>query len=437
LSLLPGQVLRSDHLNNILRALREATSVISGLEVVPTSPASMNIIVKSGVAIIGGSLVSLGSDTQVPVPTADASYPRFDLVTLKSNGAIGYYVGTPEAAVAVDTAKPETYVKPKPPSTPAGELALAEVFVPAGATAIDKIIDRRIITTSMATQQVTLAPLTADPTLAEGKLWYRSDLDRLQLAVSSTAKREIPWGTINVDAHASRHADGGADEILSPLDLAAIPSPLTGKALDRNEVLKAIQQHKGVFWFNCHWIPANMVSNGVSGTGSITWEDVYATLNTGTTSFSYSYVYKAMGLGATWNKPRYLMLRVAFMTYTYQYAHLVSGRISDYTSSGNTARHIGFKLINGDLYGTVADGTTESTLLLTSLTAATAMTLETVFTPGVECRFYVDGVDKGAITTNLPSGTVDAFYLLYASIYNTEALNKYFRLIEVRVSQLE
>jgi hypothetical protein len=180
MSLALGQVLRSDHLNNILRALKEATSVISGLAVEPTSPASMNVTVKSGVAVIQGSVVSLASDTTVAISTPDPNYPRFDLITLKSTGAIGYYTGTAEAPVAIDTTKPETYVKPKPPTTPAGELALAEVFVPAGATAIDKIIDRRIITTSMATQQVTLAPLTADPTLIAGRMWFRSDLGRIR-----------------------------------------------------------------------------------------------------------------------------------------------------------------------------------------------------------------------------------------------------------------
>jgi len=150
--LLQGQVLRSDYINQIIRALQEATSVISGLNVEPTSPPSMNVIVRAGTAVIGGTVVSLASDTQIAISAPDATYPRFDLITLKSNGTIGYYTGTPEAPVAVDTAKPETYVKPKPPATPAGEVALAEVFVPAGATAIDKIIDRRIITNLNASQ---------------------------------------------------------------------------------------------------------------------------------------------------------------------------------------------------------------------------------------------------------------------------------------------
>jgi hypothetical protein len=112
----------------------------------------MNVIVRAGTAIINGTVVSLASDTQIAISAPDATYPRFDLITLKSDGTIGYYTGTPEAAVAVDTAKPETYVKPRPPTTPAGEVALAEVFVPAGATAIDKIIDRRIITNLNASQ---------------------------------------------------------------------------------------------------------------------------------------------------------------------------------------------------------------------------------------------------------------------------------------------
>jgi hypothetical protein len=179
MSLAPGQVLRSDHLNQILRALREATSVVSGLSVEPTSPASMNVVVRAGTAVINGAVVTLASDTTVAISTPDPTYPRFDLVTLKSTGAVGYYVGTPEAAVAVDLAKPETYVKPKPPSTPLGEVALAEVFVPAGATAIDKIIDRRIITTMAGFQTITLQGLTADPTLAAGKIWFRSDLSKI------------------------------------------------------------------------------------------------------------------------------------------------------------------------------------------------------------------------------------------------------------------
>jgi hypothetical protein len=184
-SLVSGQVLRSDHINQLLRALKEATSVISGLSVEPTSPTSMNVIVRAGTAIIGGTVVSLASDTTVAISTPDATYPRFDLITLKSTGAIGYYTGTAEAAVAVDTTKPETYVKPKPPTTPAGELALAEVFVPAGATAIDKIIDRRI-TTNLNASQMTGGVLALDriPTIP----YTKTDFADQALKTTSSVK---------------------------------------------------------------------------------------------------------------------------------------------------------------------------------------------------------------------------------------------------------
>jgi hypothetical protein len=140
----------------------------------------MSVIVRAGTAVIGGSIVTLAGDTAVAISAPDPTYPRFDLITLKGNGTIGYYTGIPDAPVAIDLTRPETYVKPKPPPTPAGEVALAEVFVPAGATAIDKIIDRRIVTASMATQQITLAPLTSDPALVAGRLWYRADLQRIR-----------------------------------------------------------------------------------------------------------------------------------------------------------------------------------------------------------------------------------------------------------------
>jgi len=66
---------------------------------------------------------------------------------------------------------------------------------------------------SITLDNETLASLTADPALAEGKAWYRSDLDRLQYGISDTAKREIPYGTIDVDAHQARHIAGGADPL--------------------------------------------------------------------------------------------------------------------------------------------------------------------------------------------------------------------------------
>ena len=139
---------------------------------------------------------------------------------------------------------------------------------------------------------------------------------------------------------------------------------------------------------------------------------------------------------SSWNKKRYFGVYVYFNTYSYQNIHVVTGR-SPLNGSANVSRHIGFKLINANLYGTVADGTTESTLLLETLSADGDRRLECILTPTVECRFYVNGVDKGAITTNLPIDTTDAEYDLFMASHNTEAISKTINIYESRTLQLE
>jgi hypothetical protein len=223
------------------------------------------------------------------------------------------------------------------------------------------------------------------------------------------------------------------------LNLARIPSPLTGKELDYDEVLKAIEKHLGVFWFNNHWLPSGKLYTQVSGSGAVSWTDYYVGLATGTTSGSYAAAYKqAYGLSGaySWAKKRFFGVYVYFNAYAAQYIHIVSGE-APLNASGNTYNHIGFKLIDANLYGTVADGTTEQTLLLETLTAAVYRRLECVFTPGVECRFYVDGVDKGALTLNLPSGTGVANRLFYAVAYNTAASSKILNVYEARTLQVQ
>lgn len=85
------------------------------------------------------------------------------------------------------------------------------------------------------------------------------------------------------------------------------------------------------------------------------------------------------------------------------------------------ARHVGFKIINNVLYATVANGTTESTLNLGTITPD-IYEYRAVFKSGVKALFYVDGVYKGEITTNLPTGLLGSvqFMLLYLKTLNAE-----------------
>ena len=95
-----------------------------------------------------------------------------------------------------------------------------------------------------------------------------------------------------------------------------------------------------------------------------------------------------------------------------------------------TREHVGFKVINNSLYGTVADGTTEADLLLQTITTDPYF-LECVFDPSIpECRFFVDDVDMGAITTNLPTAEWTGEYMLmYAGISNEVAADKRLSLV--------
>jgi len=206
-----------------------------------------------------------------------------------------------------------------------------------------------------------------------------------------------------------------------------------------NSILEKLQKHIGVWWFNNNWLPAGMIGNAVSGSGYFNWYAYAIISNTGATSGSYAQLYKdARGLSGanSWDKKRFFGARVYFVTYSAQNVHIVSGYCPT-TGAPNTNRHIGFKLIDGTLYGTVGNGATEATLEIETLTAAAWRRLECILTPGTECRFYVDRVDKGAITTNLPTGASDSNYMLCSTVHNTAAGNKYFYLYEARTFQEE
>jgi len=186
----------------------------------------------------------------------------------------------------------------------------------------------------------------------------------------------------------------------------------------------------GIFWWSM-FDSVDGYTPTVTGSASISAGAGGVSMATGTTSGSTGYFSKTPGAllaTATWAKVRRLKTKVYFGQVTNQDFWVVSGDIG-------TLRHVGFKVVNATLYGTVADGTTEATLSIETLTGTPTRMLEVVFTPGVEARFYVDGVDKGTITTNLPSGTAIAEYLFKVQFDNTAAENKIFSISEAMVLQ--
>jgi len=90
-----------------------------------------------------------------------------------------------------------------------------------------------------------------------------------------------------------------------------------------------------------------------------------------------------------------------------------------------TGRHVGFKIASGVLYGSVADGTTESTLNCGAVSGGVVYKLRVKYTAGSKAEFYVNDVLKGEITTNLPTGSTSAERILEAILQSTETGNKY------------
>jgi len=241
----------------------------------------------------------------------------------------------------------------------------------------------------------------------------------------------------------ARMPDGTLNYVLTAQGLGVDPvyaeappaPPPTG-----NQILERLQKHYGIWWFNDGWGFPDFLLTALTGTGGVDWLDDQLRPETGTTSLSSARVAKrAYGLARnlTWDRKRHIGISLRFSTISAQYIHIVAGGIEAASSSATTYHHIGFKLIDADLYATVANGTYENTFLLTTLTAATDLRLECILEPGVECRFWMNGTDMGALTAFLPTGVSYAAYLLHASVYNTEAASKFFSIYEYRFFEEE
>jgi len=127
-------------------------SVVSGLAVT-TDGTDLTLDVGQsaggGTATVGyssGSVdtVSLGSATTVTLTTADPDNPRKDVVYLDTGGTVQVETGVAEPAAPSGNTRFDTY-QPEPPLPSTTGTVLAEVYVAAGASAIESadIRDRR------------------------------------------------------------------------------------------------------------------------------------------------------------------------------------------------------------------------------------------------------------------------------------------------------
>lgn len=115
-------------------AIASISGVLVGCEVSASGLPDMNVDLNPGQVRSAGTLVVTNGGT-LTVAAADSTNPRFDLVLyLPETGAIEVVTGTPA-------------VKPKTGDINPGEVYIAQIYVPAGATAITNslIVDKRCI----------------------------------------------------------------------------------------------------------------------------------------------------------------------------------------------------------------------------------------------------------------------------------------------------
>jgi len=166
---------------------------------------------------------------------------------------------------------------------------------------------------------------------------------------------------------------------------------------------------------------------GLSGSGSVRVGADGAVLKTGTTLGSdahiardrYAKAYGKPFSGTNWDKNPRVLFWFHLATDTYQEAFVGIGRIPYKIPNGVC---MGFKIVNDKVYGCVADGVAESTVELWTITLWESHKWEARLTSGVKCEFWMDGVKKAEITTNLPSGKNDLGF--WFGIKNTAAEDK-------------
>lgn len=75
------------------------------------------------------------------------------------------------------------------------------------------------------------------------------------------------------------------------------------------------------------------------------------------------------------------------------------------TSGSVTNKHVAFLIDNTTIFGSCADGTTQSTSAITGITVTNWNNYRLVFTTASQAQFYVNGILKATVNTNLPTGT--------------------------------
>jgi hypothetical protein len=197
--------------------------------------------------------------------------------------------------------------------------------------------------------------------------------------------------------HKARHRVGGTDEL--ELDIAQL---LTGRP----------------FWhydgsITAGWIPA------VTGSGSTMQVPLVTQVRTNATSGSTARLYLT---SSAWGLSPIQYITYQYLTQFFDTADY-SGWIAVVRGASYPALNeekVGFRIENNKIYAHCANGSNNTEVDIYTLTGQPTLRLKVVSAPTAQ-KFYVDGVLKATITTNLP---VHEAYRPMIAITNTAAADK-------------
>jgi len=209
-----------------------------------------------------------------------------------------------------------------------------------------------------------------------------------------------------------------------------------GKALlekiDRNWMLdKILNSYEGMFYSFVCPNSTNGFNTYTTNSGDVIADWRAFRFNTGLTSDSIAQAEKAPNYlptkQRTWDRDRY------FQSVIYIQEPVSNSEYRVGVGSTNlTDEHIFFKVVNGDLIASVADGSTENTsAVIETLSQGDNRVLEGEMDNSVpEARFYVDNSKVATLSSNLPSGTAHANKPFCGYAHNSVAAIR-----EIRVSK--
>jgi len=183
-------------------------------------------------------------------------------------------------------------------------------------------------------------------------------------------------------------------------------------------------------------------SISTSGSAGVTaYAGGYVYIYTGSTQNSFVRLSKAPWFPAvsyTWDKKRVFVTKVQLVSdseVSGDWFLIIMGyHTSNYPKVGFKGEGNG---TNMTLYGITGDGSGESTVSLRTISSGQTLKLMAVLYPGEKAEFYVNDSLEGTLTSHIPSGSSNAYYLMNIAASNPNSTNNiWLRLSEWRFLQM-